>query len=487
MSLSLSSFVIKSIRIFLTYFLFLGVFCKSNSQNVIIRGKSHVSYSGKIIELFLTSDYITNSLQRETNDTIDSDGYFELHLQSDYVQPAILKIGNATAQLYVRPDFVYGITFPAIDEKKDYHNDTELNVNIGIIGTDSTELNALIFDYQEQYNKIFISDNDRYISRAIMFKYADSLQRICDKRYAKIKDPYFRNYITYSIASINASVSRGENYLINGHILRKPIQYNHKEYMSFFDACFKGYLNSVATQHKGQSLYNIINVKASYDQLWNFLNQDKFLKNDTLRELVIIKNLWDCYFSPDFVPDAVETIISQINQNPKTNEHKRITAIMLAYMNKMVVGSEAPDFSARTRDGKIESLSNFKGRWIYLNFFSTQNLESLKEMPQIASLKKTYGDKITFLSICLDDSLKSYLNYFKVNPKYDWPIWYNNGKSLTKTAKQSYFVSGSEAYFLISNTGYLAQSPALAPSKGIDHRFKLLFKVRKKNTKTGIR
>ena len=76
-----------------------------------------------------------------------------------------------------------------------------------------------------------------------MFKRADTLKKICDKRYQKINNPYFINYIDYSIASINASVSRGENYLINGYIANKPIQYNHYEYMQFFNACFKGYLS----------------------------------------------------------------------------------------------------------------------------------------------------------------------------------------------------------------------------------------------------
>src|SRR5205814_1026700 len=108
-----------------------------------------------------------------------------------------------------------------------------------IIGTDSTELNALVFDFQQQYNKVFFGDG-RFLSRAVMFKRADSLQKICNKRYASIKNIYFKDYVTYSIGSVNASVSRGENYLINGYIIKKPIQYNHSEYMKFFNDCFKG-------------------------------------------------------------------------------------------------------------------------------------------------------------------------------------------------------------------------------------------------------
>ncbi|MCE3258919.1 MAG: hypothetical protein K0S12_560, partial [Bacteroidetes bacterium] len=123
----------------------------------------------------------------------------------------------------------------------------------------------------------------------------------------------------------------------------------------------------------------------------------------------------------------------------------------------------------------------------YLNFFSTKNIESLKEMPKIAALKKKFGDKMVFVSVCLDDSLKSYTSFMKANPKYDWSIWYNYDRSFTKTAKEKYYVTGTEAYFLINNFGYLAQSPAQAPSKGIEYKLNVLFKKPGKNTKTGIR
>lgn len=360
-------------------------------------------------------------------------------------------------------------------------------MNIGILGTDSVELNNLIFDYEEEYNKLFITNDGRYLSRALIFKLADSLKKICDKRYAGINNSYFQTYVMYSIAAINVNVSRGENYLANAYLFNKPVQYAHYEYMQFFNSFFKGYLSVVDSRNKQRSLHNIVNVKASYDLLINFLANDKFVVDANLRELMLLKNLWDLYFLPDYETDAIENIVSLFSARTTNKEHKRIADNMLAYFNKMQVGNKAPDFSARSKDGKMASLGAYKGRWVYLNFFSTTNPGSLKEMPKIAALKKKYGDKVVFLSVCLDDSLKSYVNFLRSNPKYDWAIWFNNEKSLTKTAKDNYFVTGTEAYFLVNNLGYLAQSPALAPSQGIEYNFNLIFRVRKRETKTGIR
>lgn len=479
--------IINTIKLGFTYILSFILFTSGYSQNVVIKGNAHPSYAGKIIQLLTLSDNITNLRQKENQDTIQADGYFELSFQSEYTQPVFLKIDIAVAKLYVEPDFVYAITLPELDAKYNYNNDAELDLNIGVLGADSTELNALIFDYEDLYTNFFTAEDNRFFSRPIMFKRADSLQKTCDKRYAAITNHYFKNYVKYSIASINASVSRGENFLINGYILNAPIQYHHYEYMHFFSSCFSGYLKVVGASKKGQSLYNIINVKADYALLNNFLKTDKFLKNDSLRELVTINNLWDFYFSADFGPEAVENVVSQINQKTAIAEHRKITGTMLSYFNKMQPGSLAPDFAARSKDGKVGTLNSYKNRWVYLNFFSTQNPSTLKEMPKIAALKKKFGDKISFISICLDDSLKTYTNYIKSNPKLDWAIWYNYDKSFSKTAKENYFVVGTEAYFLINNTGYLAQSPALSPSKGIEYKFNLLFKTAKRSTKTGIR
>lgn len=477
--------LIKTIIIHIVAFVFLGI--DLFSQNVTIRGKAHHSYNGKVVQLFTLTDFVTNVEQKEGQDTIQHDGFFELSFHSEFTQPVFLKIENVTAKLYVQPDFVYGITIPELDESFDRKNDAELPVNIGIVGADSSELNVLTFNYQEQYTNMFISKDNKFMNRNVLFKRADSLKRLCDVKYANVKNVYFKSYYDYSIASVNASLSRGENYLINSYILKKPIQYHHYEYMQFFSSCFGGYLNSVASMKKGQSLYNIINVKANYDLLNAFLKDDKFLKNDSLRELVIIKNLWDFYYSSEFFPEAIETIVSDINQRTKISEHKKITGTMLSYFNKMQPGSSAPDFAARTKDGTIGVLNAFKNRWIYLNFFSTANVESMKEMPKIAALKKKYGNKIVFVSICLDDSLKSYINYVKSNPKFDWNIWYNYDRSFSITAKEKYYVTGTEAYFLINNFGYLAQSPAPSPSKGIEYKLNAIVKPAGKNTKTGIR
>lgn len=83
---------------------------------------------------------------------------------------------------------------------------------------------------------------------------------------------------------------------------------------------------------------------------------------------------------------------------------------------------------------------------------------------------------MNFVSVCLDDSLNSFMEYIQQNPKYDWPIWFNNVGGVKQTAKELYNVIGTEAYFLINNYGTLALSPATDPQKELSINSTLFLK-----------
>ena len=83
----------------------------TKAQNITIKGKAHPSHIGKEVVLSDFTDYITYNLVKESSDTIDKDGYFELKLQSKNTKPILLNINNLIGKIYVQPNFVYCIYF----------------------------------------------------------------------------------------------------------------------------------------------------------------------------------------------------------------------------------------------------------------------------------------------------------------------------------------------------------------------------------------
>lgn len=473
-------------KILLIIYLISGIF--AFSQNVKIKGKAHPSHKGKAISLLAYSDLITYTRVREAIDTVDKDGYFELELQISKTQPVQLQIDNLFGKLYLQPDYVYGITFPGKDTTLNVRGarDEEV-VDIGIISSDTTELNTLIIDFNKVYNTVFQNASYQFINRTRVFQKLDTVKLICSWRYKKNKNNYFKSYVEYNIAELNSNASRSKFFLSSNFLANKPVQYDQYEYMAFFNAFFKGYIEGYSSSKANENIHHLINTTGQYKAVREFVKKDPLMANDTLCELVIIKSLWDYYYSPQFDNGQVLAIIEQFYDDTKIPACKKIAGNILQIANKLSVGSSAPVFAAADRAGKVISLSDFAKRYVYINFFSTKDIGSMKEMPKVAELVKKYADKVVFVSICTDDSLKTYKNYLKANPKYNWTILFNNSSPKGSTAYDQYNVKGLPAFFFINSYGNLAQSPAPSPSQGFEYKLKALFKPKKKDTKIGIR
>jgi peroxiredoxin len=471
-------------RIFSFIFFIFNSFIIGYAQNITIKGKAHPSHIGKEIILSDYSDYITYTKIKESSDTIDKDGYFELKIQSKITKPILLSINNLVGKIYIQPNFTYGVYFPEKDSLTNNQEGTETTVDISVYGKDSTELNALIIDFNTQYNNLFLNVKDGYLSPAKINSMLDTFLVATKKRYKHIKNPYFKHYIDYSFANFFSNISRSKTILYKQFIDRRPILYSNYEYMDFFNSHFKGYLKAYASTKNGGNIYNSINSFADYQDLKNQFKGDKTISNDTLRELLILKGLIDFYYSPDFDKKQVISVMEQLYRETKIPEHKKITFNMLQTIYQLQPGAIAPDFIAIDKTENTIHLYSYKGKYVYLNFFSTQSDESLKEMHKIIDLKKKFNDKVTFISICLDDSSKTYKLYLKNNPKQDWLILHQDKNS---TAKQAYKIKTLSGFFFINQQMQLAQSPAIPPSEGIEYKFNALFKPKRKNTIIGVR
>lgn len=468
---------------FLTIF-FLITFFNSISQNVTIKGKAHASHIGKEIVLSDYSDYVTYTKTKESIDTIDKDGYFELKIQTQTTKPVLISINNLVGKLYIQPNFVYGIYFPQLDSTYNNQEGTESKATISVYGKDSTELNALIIDFNEQYNLNFAKANERYLSPTKLNALLDTFYMATRKRYKANKNSYFKNYVDYSFANFYSNTSRSKAYLQKTFIDNKPILYNNYEYMEFFNSYFKGYLKAFSSTKTGGSIFNSINSFADYNDLRNQFNSDKTITNDTIKELIILKGLIDFYYSPDFDKRQVQSVIEQLYRSTPSVQNKKIAFNLLQTIYQLQPGAPAPDFTANDKAGLKVNLSYYKGKYIYLNFFSTESDISLKEMQKIIDLKKKFNDKVTFISVCINDSVKTYKQYLKSNPKQDWVILHQAANS---TARQAYNITSLSGYFFINQQLQLVQSPALTPSEGIEYKFHALFRPKRKNTITGVR
>jgi peroxiredoxin len=463
-----------------SFFLFL-IFVLSDAQTVKINGSAK-SYQNKEIGVWVYRDYISNLEKQLTFSQIDSLGNFTLEFEIKEIQYVTLKIDKHIASMYVEPNEVYEVMINPPDSNT-YHNpNLEQDVKIAIKLESKKEINALTIDYDKRFDNFLTSQYPAFVSRTPKGK-IDSFKISMVEFYSKVQNDFFKNYITYSIAALEEKTYSSRKKLYAEYLHNKPILYNHPEYFLFFNTFYKNYLQNYSSSKKELAISYLINKHCSIDGVMNILKKDAFLENDTLRELVLIKGLYESYYDGAFAKDSIVKMLEQLNKMSLLPEHKLITQNILNSFSKLRPGLQAAFFELPDKTGITHSLDELRSKkYVYIVFFQTTCTACLQQMKVISSFKKKYGKQIEFVGICEDAKMKTFKEFCIKNPQYDWQLLFDNtGNSL----KTNYELRSYPTYFLINPDGKFVQVPADGPEDYIDRTFSDITKPVTKKTKVG--
>ena len=445
------------------------------SQNVTIKGIAN-SHKGKEISVYLYDDLITYSLTRMDFDTVDSKGGFVLQLSVSSPQVALIKVGQLAGRIYLQPNFVYGISIPPLDTSRFLASGTEQSMDITING-DATELNARIIDFNNRFDEFWQNHYKSFVSKQL-HRELDSFQVQIYKRYENVKLSYFKTFVEYSFALMNENTGRHKNYLAKKYLFDKPLAYSNYEYMEFFNQYFKQYLQTQTVTKNGTLILEAINEQGDYKHLNELMKNDALLKSDTLRELVLIKGLYEMYYLPHYKKNKIKEMLEQVNGTTIIAEHKKILFNILRAINNLQIGSPAPEFTLLNIKKDTVRLRDFSKRFVYLNFYASWCTDCLEQFKKQESLLSKFGNTIYFVSVSMDEDSNAFTSFIKQNPKYKWTFLKADKKVI-----QQYNAGSVPVYYLIGLQGELLQSPALKPDEGIERKFNELLKIKPKRPK----
>lgn len=114
---------------------------------------------------------------------------------------------------------------------------------------------------------------------------------------------------------------------------------------------------------------------------------------------------------------------------------------------------EAPNFSFRNTNGELVSLSDFRGKWVVIDFWGSWCPWCIKGFPSLKEAYKKYAGKLEIVGVACRDTEEAWLNAVK---KYELP-WVNllnpaqNGGELV----QEYGIQGFPTKAIVNPEGKL--------------------------------
>ena len=145
-----------------------------------------------------------------------------------------------------------------------------------------------------------------------------------------------------------------------------------------------------------------------------------------------------------------------LNEHPYTKQLEEY--IRLAAFSE---GSDMPDFTLPDQNGKKIKLSDFRGKYVYIDLWATWCGPCRREMPFLKQLEEEYkGRNITFLSLSTDARKADWLKMVKSHPMTGMQLFLGTGSRF----QTAYKADGIPHFILLDPEGKIVNANMLRPS-----------------------
>ncbi len=202
-----------------------------------------------------------------------------------------------------------------------------------------------------------------------------------------------------------------------------------------FEAAHANELNAAAPADSTLSL--LINVyEAYFGSLYPALSKDFTAHHISHTDTAAFRRIFDRYLNER---ESVYTVLSKLCAKKKTKPTPRICQGVQSYFEEKRFRQDfrtkpAPDFSFTDMNGDSAKLSDFKGRYVLLHFWSMHSVPCVQELKDLKRAARMYPKRLQIISINTDPvqntwDRKTLLNFIK-EMELNWVHISDAGKRL---------------------------------------------------------
>lgn len=452
-------------------------------------------HAGEMVVMSRYDDLITLRTVRLAEEPIGDTTI--LRGEVDGTQKIQLRIGTLIGDLYVRPGSDLKVFFPPADRSAPKSLGTTTRVVLEFREISPLDINALVSDLNERIDAFIAEDlatdeaagmqaldivrrsnepidtTNRpptlFVTPALSKAKVDSFANKLDRFYAEVDDPWFKEYLKYSVGGLLQGPRANDRELFDRYLKGRSVQHENPEYIRFIRTFFEGQLEMIARRNENE--FNQAIAVPGSDSLHSLLSRNGFLEDDVLRELVLMEQLYE-NFNANFIDRKnALSILENVKDNSSIAAHRRIAANMIWDLTAMRPGNALPDMLLADMKGDPAEIPELREGPVVLAITASWCTYCEQEIRALEHLAEEYDGIIPIVAIAVDREFEDLKKYVSPRPR---KIRWLHAQAEQKL-RDDLRIRSLPAFFILQD-GKLTHSPAPTPSAGmaeIFHRAKV--------------
>ncbi|MEO6685375.1 MAG: TlpA disulfide reductase family protein, partial [Dyadobacter sp.] len=438
--------------------LYFGIACTKKET-----GKVKISIHAAGLKNLKVQAYTIDMVSTEpviiSQSVLDSAGNAVLEFKSDHPVLGFVKVGDLETSAFSKPGDEFDVILDSLQNPEGIHYEgDEADINDYLIKCEADRLkferiNDKYYFQLEQDEFITVKDSleANYQKLFKILKVKTNLDAELEKVFGiqqKMNIAYFvHNYVRSKYGS-QYEIPAALKSIID-KVPDDSLALNYK--MSVYSLVVNAFLESriyapLYREHKDLS-------PDSINGMMPFLGSIKIEKSaypDFLKELLLAKNVNNYLVFSGITPD-VDSIFLKFKNTYKNKDY--LSALNKAYDKWLSIGpgKPAPDFTGDTPDGKKISLSELKGKVVYMDVWATWCGPCKTELPFSKKILKDFegNDQVAFLFVSIDESIPDWHNMLKKDKEFRGIHINQKQHQQPGAIWESYLMTGIPRYVLI--------------------------------------
>lgn len=433
--------------------------------------------SNNLIRVYQYDDLISYQRIQIGSAKIDKNGDFHFTLNITKPTYLMFAINFLESDLYVEPEESYSIRFDFLKQIKEVSEVSAQNVQMLTILDDSNfiKLNSII-NALDNAVSAFLSSNDNFkqIYLRASRPHLDSLKNIIFANWGTYTGSYFKAYQKYTFASYeNIIYSKYPDSSFIKYFNEREFFLENTAFMVFFNSYFENYYDSPTSKIPVVEFRRVINEEGDLKKTLDLMGKDPTLKNEIIREMVLIKMLQAGFSDDRFEYSNIIKVLYSLAQETKFPDHKKMALNVLEQLKNKINGRKMIDVTLKNVSGANTKLAEYKNKYYYIQFFTTDCNTCVRDMFGMQKLQEEFKDSVQFISISLDVNTAKLFHFVNKYAQFNWPfLHFANDYDLVET----YGLKALPLAMILDKDGNIIYYPAPTPEGDLGIIFSRIYK-----------